>query len=437
VDVAAGIGGFKIQGENADDLAGWSVSAAGDVNGDGLDDLIVGAEGEDDGGHYAGAAYVVFGSIGGFASAIDLGDIASGIGGFKIQGENAGDRAGGSVSAAGDVNGDGIDDLIVGAAGAAYVLFGSAGPVSPLPPLPPSPFPAVVDLGDIAAGSGGFRIQGENAHDSAGSSVSTAGDINGDGIDDLIVGVPQLYPSAGTGAAYVVFGRADGFSSPLDLAGIAAGTGGFKIQGENAGDGAGGSVSAAGDVNGDGIADLIVGVRGDDGSGVDAGAAYVVFGRAGGFTSPLDLADVAAGRGGFKIQGEDDDAAVGASVSDAGDVNGDGIDDLIVGTFGNVYVVFGRTDGFTNPVDLASIAAGTGGLRIQSVSGLGFVTGMAYSCKARMLRERLCGCGGRLPIRRGFPPEEAQRAAGDQVALQVEGIVDGGMDRQEALGRPG
>jgi hypothetical protein len=133
--VAAGEGGFKIQGEAALDRVGTSVSAAGDVNGDGLDDLIIGATGSD--GTHAGAAYVVFGKSG--TDLVDLDAVAAGNGGFKIQGEAANDRAGRSVSAAGDVDGDGVDDLIVGAdlndsggdiAGAAYVIFGNIAPVA-------------------------------------------------------------------------------------------------------------------------------------------------------------------------------------------------------------------------------------------------------------------------------------------------------------------
>ena len=133
-DVAAGSGGFKITGEETCDHAGYSVSSAGDVNGDGFADLIVGALGNDAGGNYAGAAYVVFGAAGGISS-VDLDAVAAGAGGFKITGEYANDRAGFSVSSAGDVHGDGFADLIVGAAdtdeggnqaGAAYVVFGAA-----------------------------------------------------------------------------------------------------------------------------------------------------------------------------------------------------------------------------------------------------------------------------------------------------------------------
>ena len=162
------------------------------------------------------------------------------------------------------------------------------------------------------------------------------------------------------GAAYVVFGKTGGFATPVDLDDIAAGTGGFKIQGENADDAAGRSVSAAGDVNGDGIDDLIVGAHANGGGGPDAGAAYVVFGKTAGFATPIDLAAIAAGSGGFKIQGEKPGDGAGLSVSAAGDVNGDGIDDLIVGAPGGdvggaisgaAYVIFGRPDALFNNGD--------------------------------------------------------------------------------------
>ena len=371
-EVAAGSGGFKILGENPGDRSGFRVSAAGDVNGDGIDDLIVGARLNDSGGYQAGAAYVVFGRTGGFASPIDLDEVAAGSGGFKMQGENRGDEAGWAVSTAGDINGDGIDDLIVGApgneggsvrAGAAYVVFGRT-----------DGFANPVDFDRVAAGSGGFKIQGENADDLAGEAVSAAGDVNGDGIDDLILVAPSNDNGSNyAGAAYVVFGRTDGFASPVDLDSVAAGSGGFKIQGEDEGGSPRWSVSEAGDVNGDGIDDLIVGVYRNDGGSNYAGAAYVVFGRTGGFASTVDLDEVAAGSGGFKIQGENAHDRAGFSVSAAGDVNGDGIDDVMVGATDNnsggnragaAYVVFGTASGFTNPVDLDAIAAGRGGFKI-------------------------------------------------------------------------
>jgi hypothetical protein len=370
-DVALGTGGFKIIGENASDTAGVSVSSAGDVDGDGFDDLIVGAALNDASGLNAGAAYVVFGSASPSA-VVNLDDVASGTGGFRIVGEAAGDSAGASVSSAGDVNGDGLDDLIMGAlgdgvAGAVYVVFGSETRASS------------VNLDDVALGTGGIKIIGEVSQDEAGISVASAGDVDGDGFEDLIIG-SRMNDAGGanSGAAYVVFGS-ETPPTLINLSDVALGTGGFKVIGEVAGDQAGRTVSSAGDVNGDGFSDLIIGAKYNAAGGGDAGAAYVVFGS-GSPVAAVNLTDVALGTGGFRIIGENVSDRAGISVSSAGDVNGDGIDDLIVGAYGAdaggssagaAFIVFGSGTPITS-VNLDDIAAGTGGFKVSGETAFDF-----------------------------------------------------------------
>ncbi len=355
--------GFIIQGDGARDNAGRSVSNAGDVNGDGIDDVIVGAHLGDNGGTDAGEAYVIFGKAGATLTNIDLTTFAASDG-FIIQGER-GDYSGFSVSNAGDVNGDGIDDIIVGTphgedgggnAGEAYVIFGKAGATR-----------ATIDLTSLST-SDGFVIQGDAAYDQAGFSVSAAGDVNGDGIDDVIVGAPYSDNGGyGIGNVYVIFGQNGATRVNIDLTALSS-SDGFIIQGGVPFDYAGRSVSAAGDVNGDGFDDLIVGVPFDDNGSVNAGQAYVIFGKMGATRANIDL-DSLAGSDGFVIMGDAAGDLAGYSVSNAGDVNGDGIDDIIVGAshgnhgggnVGEAYVIFGKTGATRATIDLTVLAASDG-----------------------------------------------------------------------------
>jgi len=325
-----GTNGFQLFGIVEGEGAGYSVSSAGDINGDGFDDVIVGAWGADTNGTNS----VVFGKAGGFAATFSASSL-TGANGFRITGAEAYSSAGQSVSGAGDINGDNIDDLIVGSDESAYVVFGKAGG-----------FAANLNLSTLN-GTTGFRIVNASINVNIGAAVSAAGDVNGDGIGDLIVGAS--YADSSAGAAYVVFGKVGGFGATFDVSTL-TGANGFRITGVAANDYAGYSVSAAGDINGDGFADLIVGAFGADPNGSQSGAAYVVFGKAGGFAATLNLSGL-TGANGFRITGGAAGDNAGFSVSAAGDVNGDGIDDLIVGAqmadvngsnSGAAYVIYGK-----------------------------------------------------------------------------------------------
>ena len=376
-----GSNGFRLDGEVAHDLFGISVSNAGDVNGDGFDDVIVGAFGADPNGLSSGSSYVVFGKASGFSANFDLSTL-NGNNGFRLDGVAAHDFSGRSVSNAGDVNGDGFDDLIVGAYGAnpngdssgsSYVVFGKA-----------SGFSATMELSSLD-GSDGFRLDGMTAGDSSGWPVSNAGDVNGDGFDDVIIGAHYAGPNGhSSGSSYVVFGKASGFSATMDLSSL-DGSNGFRLDGREENDFSGLSVSTASDVNGDGFDDVIVGAIGAHYAGPNgnwSGSSYVVFGKASGFDATMNLSDL-DGSNGFRLDGEATGDYSGASLSNAGDVNGDGFDDVIVGAdrdpFGisSSYVVLGRASGFDrllNPM----VLSGALGFSGREVSGAGDVNGDGF-----------------------------------------------------------
>jgi len=371
-----GANGFKMSGQTAMEMTGWSAASAGDVNGDGYADVIVGAVLADPNGSNSGASYVMFGHAGGFGANTELSSL-NGSNGFKISGAPAGDFAGGSVASAGDVNGDGFDDLIVGASqdsvflgtGAAYVVFGHAGG-----------FGANIDVSSLN-GANGFTITGAAFHDRAGWSVASAGDFNGDGIADVIIGAIEVDTEGvkhgeAVGASYVVFGKTGGFDSNINVSNL-DGTDGFKLSGgANPSYNIGMSVASAGDINGDGYDDLIIGAPTAQAHGIGTGASYVVFGRAGGFAGGGEFRLPAVnGRNGFKITGVSVHDKSGYSVASAGDVNGDGFDDLIIGapgadqpgvgfsTGGAAYVVFGKAGGFDANIELSSLD-GTNGFAL-------------------------------------------------------------------------
>lgn len=376
-----GTDGVVINGIAASDQSGYAVSSAGDVNGDGFDDVVIGSTKSG-----PGESYVVFGQAGGFTATFELSNL-DGNNGFVIRGIDDADFAGRAVSSAGDVNGDGVGDLLIGAhkadpnsknyAGEAYVLFGTTGG-----------FPASFDLSTLLPANGGdgidgFVINGIDPADTTGDSVSSAGDINGDGFDDLMIAATGADPHgiSEAGRTYIVFGKGAGFTATMELSSLLTinggdGTDGFIIDGAGLYDKSGRSISSAGDFNGDGFDDLLIGAPYANIHGIDSGDAYIIFGNAGGFPSVFELGDLFPPNGGDGTQGlvlagVNTFGRAGSSVSSAGDINGDGFDDLGIAAShgdpggrinaGEAYVVFGNTGGFDPIFDLSSLLPINGG----------------------------------------------------------------------------
>lgn len=360
---------------------GTSISSAGDINGDGLADVILSAIGVYGLGQFeqnAGAAYVVFGSNSGFPTPFYV-DSLNGTNGFKIFGDRATDYLGSAVSALGDVNGDGIDDLAVGAYyhqfnnpggeeqnGACYIIYGKT-----------TGFAPILDTGSLPFGSY-KKIIGEDEGDRIGQHIQGVGDVNGDGINDILV-------AGASSRAYVVYGTTS-TSSTLDLENVPAPAGmtetGFYIQGNIPG-----AVYAnAGDFNGDGINDIVAGLQ----FGYNA---YIVYGQANRTNNMVSLNAMEEGEG-FILQAAFPGHTIGESVSGIGDFNMDGFDDVIIGAakmdlgneeeVGGAYVVFGSDQAFDSLVYLSSLDGTNGFVMIgereddrfgSSVSNLGDING--------------------------------------------------------------
>jgi hypothetical protein len=305
---------IEYKGEAASDYAGQAVSTAGDVNGDGYADMLIGALYNDDGATDAGAAYLVLGSASPSSASLSTK--------IEYKGETAGDWAGYAVAGGGDVDGDGFDDLLIGAPeynsqrGGAYLIYGSAGPAS-------------TSLSAAAQRFyGGTSVYGGTSDYYTGFAVAMAGDTNGDGYTDMLVGAPYNSDNdTYAGSAYLILGSASGGSGALSSA--------YDYDGETYQDLAGSAVSGAGDVDADGYDDFLVGAYRDNNGALLTGTTYLVFGAA--RPAPTDLSDT------VEFTGEGSGDLSGWAVGPAGDVDADGFADFLIGAPGNetAYLIFG------------------------------------------------------------------------------------------------
>lgn len=325
-DYAASTADALVTGEYGADYLGFAVADAGDLDGDGLRELLIGAYGNDDGGSGAGAAYLFLGSSDTLSGSIsaDLADLVL----DGDSSDSAPTQLGVALDGAGDLDGDGLDDLLIGApgydfpatdTGAVFVLLGASAPEGS------------IVIADVDAALGGT-----SRYDSAGTRVARAGDTDGDGYDDWLVGAPGADEGTeeGVGMALLACGSATISSSVAATA---------TVLGARSLDYLGDGVGGAGDLDADGLADLALGAYGEDTAISEAGAAYVFFG-------PLSGAS-AVDEAGATFYGPDaGDGHVGRTLLGGLDADGDGAGDLVIGgpyvdtsayDAGGLYVLLG------------------------------------------------------------------------------------------------
>jgi hypothetical protein len=328
-----------LQENKAGSRFGWAVSGTGDVNGDGFDDVIVGADTYSNGQENEGAIFIYHGSATGITIQAAI----------HFERDFADSYMGTSVASAGDVNKDGYADVVVGADGVtneACVYEGSSNGITGNP--------KILETNEIDSDFGG--------------SVASAGDVNGDGYGDIIVG-DHLYGPNGEGAAYVFHGSNTGIGSDAAV----------TLQCNQQGALLGRSVAGAGDLNGDGYSDVIVGAPDYDNGQNNEGVVFAYYGSSAGVsnTDPI-LLEMNKEYSGF-----------GENVNSAGDVNGDGYSDIIVGApyftdgqqyEGAAYVFHGSPTGIKAlpgfQLENTNISNASMGF---SVAGAGDVNGDGYS----------------------------------------------------------
>jgi hypothetical protein len=288
-------------------------------------------------------------------------------------GRASGDISGKSVAIVGDVNGDGYDDILIGApeagyqnAGHTYLIFGKKKGWSI----------------DSSLSDCDVTFTGDSWNRYAGYSVAGAGDFNGDGFDDILVGTPRFGGASQYGEAFLILGKSSGWSDSSFSSGSE-----IDFHGEHDGDVAGSSVAGAGDVNGDGFDDILIGAPTNDDGGINSGKTYLIFGNSSGWDFDFPLSNANA-----SFYGENASDKSGYTIASAGDVNGDGYDDILIGApnnddggieSGKTYLIFGNSTGWAKNVNLSLaeasfIGGGPGDKSGYSVAGAGDVNNDGY-----------------------------------------------------------
>ncbi|MEM6297074.1 MAG: choice-of-anchor D domain-containing protein, partial [Bacteroidota bacterium] len=362
--------GFVIEEGPTQRFAGFPPTQIGDVNDDGIDDLLLGADFNPFRGITgSGLAYVVFGQVGGL-NPIQTLTTLDGTNGFVISGINNGDRAGVGGGGIGDFNNDGINDIAIGAdfadpngtsSGQVYVIFGGANLGSS----------GTINLASLN-GANGFTIDGRLAGGQLGYRSIAGADMNGDNTPDLIISALLADPSGrnNAGQAYIIFGGSTvGSTGTFNLSTL-NGTNGTTINGASANDWIGHTLGNAGDFNNDGREDVFIGTT-------TGAKAYLIYGLTT-YPTLIDLAAINPTEGTELLSTNPEDAATGFThvTSNAGDFNNDGIDDIAIAltesspggrtNAGRAYVIFGSATTLGTTFDLNTIN-GTNGIVLNGI----------------------------------------------------------------------
>jgi hypothetical protein len=370
------------EGEASEDFAGLSVAGLGDVNGDQVPDFAVGAQGNDQGGQNCGKTYLMFGKREipwGSHFSLANADVS-------ILGAESRDFAPFTVSGAGDVNGDGLDDILIAAPrrppGQVFLIMGRAR----------AEWPAEMSLASADASFLGGSAVGPAGYDATGFDVAGAGDVNGDGLDDFLIGAPlrdSLGPGSSSGQAYLILGRREGWKLNTSLA-----SADVTFLPEAPYDRAGTEIAGAGDVNGDSFDDFLIAAPSNTEGGGEplaldgAGQTYLILGHSGPWGRTMALSQASASFVGGKI-GQNS----GTTLTGVSDVNGDRLSDFLIGSprddtvarrAGEASLFLGRRAGWALDTPLSQAATtflgeGLSDEASRAMAGVGDVNGDGHA----------------------------------------------------------